>query len=67
MKQTTDITENLVTGQIKVLTTDEQFKRDFYTTVFKGLFGDCDCVCAWDSVFGWVPEADCPVHDMGDR
>jgi len=63
VKQTTDISENLITGEIKVLTKDEQFARDFNTTVIKGLFGDCDNACAWDEVFGWVPECGCLIHD----
>lgn len=63
MKQTTDITHDLITGDIEVLTKGEQFTMDFYTTIFKGFFGDCDNACVWANPYGWSPECGCPIHD----
>ncbi len=66
MKQTTDITEDLATGKVAVSTKDEQYERDCLTTAFKGLFGDCDGVCRFDTgIWKWVPEEGCEVHDLG--
>lgn len=34
------------------------------------LTGDCGCACAYIEPYGWVPEAECPVHDVaqgGDK
>ena len=26
--------------------------------------GDCGCVCGYTEPFGFVPEAECPIHDV---
>jgi len=27
------------------------------------LTGDCGCACGYTEPYGFVPEADCPIHD----
>ena len=27
------------------------------------LTGDCGRICGYQIPYGWVPEADCPIHD----
>lgn len=27
------------------------------------LTGDCGNVCGYEEPYGWVPEAECPIHD----
>lgn len=30
------------------------------------LTGDCGCVCGYTQPYGFVPEAECPIHDVPD-
>lgn len=37
--------------------------KDAYYRLKFILTGDCGHACSMDSRYGYVPEADCPVHD----
>jgi hypothetical protein len=54
---------NLITGAITVPTKAELQQEEYMTAVLKQQLGECDCACRYTEPFGWVPEADCPVHD----
>lgn len=37
--------------------------QDFAEFIAGKLAGNCSCACLFQMPYGFVPEADCPVHD----
>lgn len=54
---------DLITGQERLVSRDEQGLCKIVTEHFKQVLGGCENGCEWDMRYGWVPESDCPVHD----
>ncbi len=55
---------NLITGQVEWTTPERDRFEERKTSEFMARLGKCENACRYDVVFGWVPEADCPVHDL---
>lgn len=59
----TTVRHDLITGKVTVSTPEEDYGEDFMTSLHKAELGDCEYECYWDSIYGWVPEVGCPIHD----
>ena len=57
---------NLLTGEVTFPTDSELQHEEYMTALIKMSLGDCDRECRYTEPYGWVPEADCPVHDAGE-
>jgi len=55
---------NLITGEITVPTRRETQHEEYMTATLRQSLGECDYACGYVEPYGWVPEADCPVHDI---
>lgn len=54
---------DLLTGAVRAISANEEKLTDVVTRHFMQELGQCDGACTWHVVFGWAPEAGCPVHD----
>jgi hypothetical protein len=55
---------NLITGELSTLSADQEAYEDHMTAEMKKRLGECDRACRYSEPYGWVPEADCPIHDV---
>jgi hypothetical protein len=62
----TCVVHNLITGEVRQLSLDEQGRNHVLTKREKQLRGECDNLCEWVHPYGWVPEAGCEVHDRDE-
>ena len=58
---------DLTTGETRILTDAEIQSNEYMTAVYRQSLGECDFDCGWMEPYGWVPEADCPIHDKDMR
>lgn len=54
---------DLISGRLEFPSDAEIAHEDRMTELTKKRLGDCDYACRYTEPYGWVPEADCPVHD----
>lgn len=54
---------DLHTGHTRIISKNEEILTDWVTRHFMQQLGQCEGACTWHRVFGWAPEAGCPVHD----
>ena len=58
-----DVRLDLITGKASIPTRQEIQHEEYMTAVITQTLGKCDYACEYVEPYGWVPEADCPVHD----
>lgn len=54
---------NLIAGTVHWTTPERDRFEERKTLEIKRRLGECENACRYDVDYGWVPEADCPVHD----
>ena len=54
---------DLINQKVITYSDDQDAYAAAMTKQFKKELGECDLACCWHPVYGWAPEADCPVHD----
>ena len=54
---------DLINGKVIYPTMAEIQHEEYMTATLLQSLGHCDFACHYVEPYGWVPEADCPVHD----
>ena len=54
---------DLLSGAVREISANEEKLVEVVTRHFMQELGQCEGACTWHVVFGWAPEAGCPVHD----